>query len=253
MEATPDASPSPTTTPRSPSGQGALPVLGTPRLLAWCEAATCAAHRARRCRRASTSVGTRVELEHLAASPVGAAGRGDRLGVVRRRPAAPVHRRRPRTLGDRQGGRHRRDHPRGRRRRAVPRAASDAPPGCPRRLLPGRDRDHREGLSRFVQHAPGRRWGACRGGRPWARPAASAALARRRPRTTASVPTPERIAACTEHRAPHRRPVGGSIARWSEVGSALGDLDLDLAELDPDPLAQRRRGPTRCTTGRRSS
>ncbi|WP_141013947.1 thioesterase family protein [Nocardioides sambongensis] len=51
-------------------GSGALPVLGTPRLLAWCEAATCAAvdpvlDEGR------TSVGTRVDLEHLAASPVG--------------------------------------------------------------------------------------------------------------------------------------------------------------------------------------
>lgn len=52
-------------------GSGDLPVLGTPRLLAWAEAATCAAiadaleaHR--------TSVGTRVELDHVAASPVGA-------------------------------------------------------------------------------------------------------------------------------------------------------------------------------------
>jgi len=51
-------------------GSGSLPVLGTPRLLAWCEAATCAAidptlpHGA-------TSVGTRVALEHLAPSPVG--------------------------------------------------------------------------------------------------------------------------------------------------------------------------------------
>ena len=52
-------------------GSGSLPVLGTPRLLAWCEAATCAvvdevAAAGR------TSVGTRVSLEHLAASPVGA-------------------------------------------------------------------------------------------------------------------------------------------------------------------------------------
>ena len=51
-------------------GSGSLPVLGTPRLLAWCEAATCAAidpgldegH---------TSVGTRVALDHQGASPVG--------------------------------------------------------------------------------------------------------------------------------------------------------------------------------------
>ena len=52
-------------------GSGSLPVLGTPRLLAWLEAATCA------CLDpvipdGSTSVGTRVQVEHLAASPVGA-------------------------------------------------------------------------------------------------------------------------------------------------------------------------------------
>lgn len=53
-------------------GSGSLPVLGTPRLLAWCEAATCAAlvpvldHN-------ETSVGTRVSLEHTAPSVVGAA------------------------------------------------------------------------------------------------------------------------------------------------------------------------------------
>ena len=52
-------------------GSGSLPVLATPRLLAWMEAATCAALRpvvgAGR-----TSVGTRVDLQHSAASPVGA-------------------------------------------------------------------------------------------------------------------------------------------------------------------------------------
>ncbi len=52
-------------------GSGSLPVLGTPRLLAWCEAATCAAIEPALAE-GSTSVGTRVQLEHLAASPVGA-------------------------------------------------------------------------------------------------------------------------------------------------------------------------------------
>jgi fluoroacetyl-CoA thioesterase len=52
-------------------GSGSLPVLGTPRLLAWCEAATCAAIEAA-LPEGGTSVGTRVSLEHLAASPVGA-------------------------------------------------------------------------------------------------------------------------------------------------------------------------------------
>ena len=53
-------------------GSGSLPVLGTPRLLAWCEAATCAAIEPALSEE-ETSVGTRVTLEHLAPSPVGAA------------------------------------------------------------------------------------------------------------------------------------------------------------------------------------
>jgi fluoroacetyl-CoA thioesterase len=52
-------------------GSGNLPVLGTPRLLAWCEAATCAEIEAA-LGEGQTSVGTRVQLEHLSASPVGA-------------------------------------------------------------------------------------------------------------------------------------------------------------------------------------
>ncbi len=52
-------------------GSGTLPVLATPRLLAWCEAATCAAV-APALPSGSTSVGTRVTLEHTAPSPVGA-------------------------------------------------------------------------------------------------------------------------------------------------------------------------------------
>lgn len=50
-------------------GSGDLPVLATPRVLAWLEAATCAALDLDDGR---TSVGTRVEVEHIAASPVGA-------------------------------------------------------------------------------------------------------------------------------------------------------------------------------------
>jgi len=50
-------------------GSGDLPVLATPRALAWLEAATCAALDLDDSR---TSVGTRVEVEHIAASPVGA-------------------------------------------------------------------------------------------------------------------------------------------------------------------------------------
>ena len=52
-------------------GSGDLPVLATPRLLAWAEATTCAAV-AGQLDAGSSSVGTRVQLEHVAASPVGA-------------------------------------------------------------------------------------------------------------------------------------------------------------------------------------
>lgn len=50
-------------------GSGDLPVLGTPRLLAWCEAATCAA--LADLPEGRTSVGTSVELDHLAPNAVG--------------------------------------------------------------------------------------------------------------------------------------------------------------------------------------
>ena len=49
-------------------GSGDLEVLGTPVVLAWLEEATCAALDLDEAR---TSVGTRADLEHLAASPVG--------------------------------------------------------------------------------------------------------------------------------------------------------------------------------------
>ncbi|MFC0003076.1 thioesterase family protein [Micromonospora siamensis] len=51
-------------------GSGDVPVLGTPRVLALAEAATVAATAARM-PAGRTTVGTRVELEHLAATPVG--------------------------------------------------------------------------------------------------------------------------------------------------------------------------------------
>jgi fluoroacetyl-CoA thioesterase len=63
-------------------GSGSLPVLGTPRLLAWCEAATCAAL-APLLGDGETSVGTRVELEHT---------RGSRVGAVVEVTATPLHR-----------------------------------------------------------------------------------------------------------------------------------------------------------------
>lgn len=52
-------------------GSGSLPVLGTPVLLAWCEAATCAAVSASLAE-GQTTVGTRMSVEHLAPSAVGA-------------------------------------------------------------------------------------------------------------------------------------------------------------------------------------
>jgi len=63
-------------------GSGSLAVLGTPRLLAWCEATTCAAI-APYLADGETSVGTRVELEHTRGSRV-----GTRIEVV----ASPVFR-----------------------------------------------------------------------------------------------------------------------------------------------------------------
>lgn len=52
-------------------GSGSLEVLATPRMLAWCEAATCAAVDPD-LPEGRTSVGTRVQLEHVGASAVGA-------------------------------------------------------------------------------------------------------------------------------------------------------------------------------------
>jgi fluoroacetyl-CoA thioesterase len=53
-------------------GSGDVQVLATPRLLAWLEAATCAeALRAGLLGDGRTSVGTRVIVEHLLATPVG--------------------------------------------------------------------------------------------------------------------------------------------------------------------------------------
>jgi fluoroacetyl-CoA thioesterase len=51
-------------------GSGDVEALATPRLLAWCEAATVAAL-ADRLTPERTSVGSRVTLDHLAATPVG--------------------------------------------------------------------------------------------------------------------------------------------------------------------------------------
>jgi predicted thioesterase len=51
-------------------GSGDLPVLATPRLVAWCEAATLVAI-GRRVGPHDTSVGTRVSVDHMAAAAVG--------------------------------------------------------------------------------------------------------------------------------------------------------------------------------------
>ena len=51
-------------------GSGSLEVLATPRLLAWCEAATCSALEPD-LPEGGASVGTRISLDHLAPSPVG--------------------------------------------------------------------------------------------------------------------------------------------------------------------------------------
>jgi len=78
----------------SAMGSGDLPVLATPRLLAWCEAATCAAIEPA-LGEGETSVGTRVSLEHnrasridvrleVTATPVFRDGRLHRFSVVAR-------------------------------------------------------------------------------------------------------------------------------------------------------------------------
>ncbi len=51
---------------------GDVPVLGTPRLIAWCEAATCEAIAAG-LDEGTTTVGFQIRLDHLSPTPVGAA------------------------------------------------------------------------------------------------------------------------------------------------------------------------------------
>jgi predicted thioesterase len=52
-------------------GSGDMAVLGTPRVVAWCEAATVQAVEAA-LESGATTVGTNVSIDHLAPSPVGA-------------------------------------------------------------------------------------------------------------------------------------------------------------------------------------
>ncbi|QWC84761.1 thioesterase [Nocardioidaceae bacterium] len=52
-------------------GSGTVAVLGTPRVVAWCEAATVALAEQVGLAPGRTTVGTRVEVDHLRPSPVG--------------------------------------------------------------------------------------------------------------------------------------------------------------------------------------
>jgi predicted thioesterase len=63
-------------------GSGDVNVLGTPRVLALAEAATLAVA-AGRVQRGQTTVGTHVELDHLAPTPVGAIVRTEAMLVYR--------------------------------------------------------------------------------------------------------------------------------------------------------------------------
>jgi fluoroacetyl-CoA thioesterase len=67
-------------------GSGSLPVLATPRLLAWCEAATCAEIQPALAE-GETSVGTRIQLEHLSARTAYVDGRLHRFTVAARHTA----------------------------------------------------------------------------------------------------------------------------------------------------------------------
>lgn len=62
-------------------GSGSVPALGTPRLLAWLEAVTCAALDPALADD-EVSVGTHVDLDHLRASQVGARVRAEAIVVA---------------------------------------------------------------------------------------------------------------------------------------------------------------------------
>ena len=220
---------------RWPSGRAACRCSGTPRLLAWCEAATCAALEPTLAP-GSTSVGTRITLEHLAASAVGQEvevsasttfvdGRLHRFTVSR---PAPGRRRQ----GDRLG----RGDPGGRRCGAFPGALAGLKPhgsglldhgghgvrprrrpavGSRKRCLAhalnwrARPPHHHVVHRDFAAEDRLRDWAVTRthGGSPWARPAASAARARRRRREPRQAP--QRLSAVV-HEPPSRRHGG----RW---------------------------------------
>ena len=168
------------------------PCSATPRLLAWCEAATCAAIEPA-LSEGATSVGTRMTLEHLAASPVGQEvevtasstyvdGRLHRFTVAARHVGR-----------QREADRHRRRDPGGRRRRAVPVAVvrtSEQPTfwalgSC--RLVPNRKDLHRFRAVRDQSMALGERASgtAAANCRPTRRPDARNRQPATRPATTA--------------------------------------------------------------------
>ena len=85
------------------------------------------------------------------------------------------------------------------------------------------------------------RQGPISGGPSWARPAASAALARRRARTTASAPTPERIR--RRPLAPGSTLAGGLAAFSGCVGVRRAQRREGTARRRPRPGSPRRRRP----------
>ena len=104
-------------------GSGDVDVLGTPRALALAEAATVRAAAAS-LTPGQTTVGTHVELDHLAPSPVGATVRAEAQLVYRTGPKAHLRRE---THPGRPPGGDRPGHPRDRRPRPVlrPQASTD--------------------------------------------------------------------------------------------------------------------------------
>ena len=110
-------------------------------------------------------------------------------------------------------------------------------------VAPRRIHDHSSGTIAISSTGttPGRVVGRHRLSRrtPWARPVASAARARRRPRTTASVPTPD--GSPSQHRtapSPRRRSGRGLVACWDRGAQPSVHLDRDLLEPDADPVTQ---------------
>ena len=209
------ASRSPTTTPRSRSAPAACP----------CSARRGCSRGARRppaprssrpSPRARPSVGTRDPARAPRRQPGRRRGRGDRHDGVRRRAAAPVHRRRPA---------HRRD---GKvvASGEVTRVVVDA-----ERFLARISAVRAEPLRHWVDRSTRRS--------PWARPDASAAVARRRRPTTASAPTPDLEASALTAPSPSLRL--GLVA--SALAAALA-LSFALAGCSGTDDSSPTAGPT---------